>query len=49
MTALYAHTPNDKGKWHSLYQHLTDVTELAQGLCRQIQSGRSSVQDRIIA
>ncbi|MEN6620536.1 MAG: hypothetical protein ABFD50_03155 [Smithella sp.] len=39
MTELYAHTPNDKGEWHSLYKHLKDVGDLSQGFADKFRVG----------
>lgn len=39
MAELYAHTPNDKGEWHSLYKHLKNVAHLAQGFADKFGAG----------
>ncbi|OIP28581.1 MAG: CRISPR-associated helicase/endonuclease Cas3 [Deltaproteobacteria bacterium CG12_big_fil_rev_8_21_14_0_65_43_10] len=39
MSELYAHTPNDEGKWHLLDKHLRDVAEIAQGFADKFCAG----------
>lgn len=39
MTELYAHTPNDKGEWHYLKDHLQKVAELARGFADKYGAG----------
>src|SRR4030042_3724658 len=39
MTELYAHTPNDKGEWHYLKDHLQKVAELARGFADKFGAG----------
>ena len=39
MTELYAHTPNEKGEWHCLKDHLQKVAELARGFADKFGAG----------
>ena len=36
---LYAHTPNDKGQWHRLDDHLKEVASLAHGFADKFGAG----------
>lgn len=39
MPEYYAHTPNDKGDWHSLEAHLKEVAELARSFAEKFGAG----------
>src|SRR3990172_6958403 len=39
MTDLYAHTPNDKGEWHKLEDHLKEVSLLAEKFAAKFNAG----------
>lgn len=39
MKELYAHSPNDKGQWHSLEEHLREVARLARGFADKFGAG----------
>ncbi len=39
MTDLYAHTPNEKGEWHFLKDHLQQVAVLARGFADKFCAG----------
>lgn len=39
MSELYAHTPNEQGRWHDLKDHLRDVAELARGFADKFGAG----------
>lgn len=39
MKEFYAHTPNDKGEWHKLDEHLQDVARMAQGFANKFEAG----------
>jgi CRISPR-associated endonuclease Cas3-HD len=39
MSELYAHTPNDKGEWHYLKDHLQKVAEIAKSFAEKFGAG----------
>jgi len=39
MNNLYAHTPNNEGKWHDLEDHLKEVASLAKGFANKFGAG----------
>ena len=39
MNDLYAHTPNDKGKWHGLSAHLEEVASYAKQFADKFHAG----------
>ena len=39
MNELYAHTPNNKGEWHYLKDHLQKVAEIAKSFAEKFGAG----------